>query len=241
MFKLKQNLLGISLVLLSGSTMTQVVQSQTSTDAVTATQLTAIAQAATTAQNEVVVTGDVETALKKTPLAPLYQTAIQKYLTRNKNSYAFLAARGEGFTNVSTKFQVQNVQVNGNTATLEAIERTEYIFAKPEMVRANKKYSYALPHRFTFEQQNGQWVMTSDKPLQGPDAEFDPKTNPPPAPPVPIPPDAVRLQLDPPNNNKSSSVPQSVASVSPKAQIVTSNAYDYLPRSKSDKSSGATS
>lgn len=198
--------------------MTKVLYAQSVPDSATAAQLTAIAQAATVAQNEVEVTGDVETALKRTPLAPLYQTAIQKYITRNKDSHAFLVSRGEGYTNVNTKLQVKNIQVNGNTATLEAIERTEYTYAAQEMVRANKKYSYALPHRFTFVLQNGQWVMSSDKPLDGPDAEFDPQTNPPPAPPVPIRPNAVRMQLDPPNYKKSSSIPQAVASVSPKSQ-----------------------
>lgn len=240
MFELKKKYLGVGLVLLSGLTMTEVVQAQTGTDDATATQLTAIAQAATVAQNEVKVTGNVETALKRTSLAPLYQTAIQKYITRNKNVQASLVSQGEGYTDVSTKLQVKNIQVNGNTATLEAIERTEYTYAAQELVRANKKYSYALPHRFTFVLQNGQWVMSSDKPLNGPDAEFDPQTNPPPAPPVPIPPNAVRMQIDPPNYNKSSSIPQSVASASPKSQTVTSNAHAYPSRSKSYKTSGAT-
>ena len=236
MFNFKKNLFGVSLVLLSGLTMTEVVQAQSGVDDTTAAQLTAIAQAATVAQNEVEVTGDVETALKRTSLAPLYQTAIQKYITRHKNVHAFLASRGEGYTDVNTKLQVKNIQINGNTATLEAIERTEYTYADQEMVRANKKYSYALPHRFTFVLQNGQWIMTSDKPLQGPDADPDPQ-NPPPAPPGFAPPNAVQLQLDPPNYKKSISIPQSVAPISPKPQTVTSNAHIYSPRNKSYKTS----
>ena len=210
MFNLKNILLGVGLLSLSGLTMIEVVQAQTGTENATATQLIAIAQAATVAQNEVEVTGDVETALKKTPLAPLYQIAIQKYITRKKDSHAFLVSRGEGYTDVNTKLQVKNIQINGNIATLEATERTEYSLSKPEMVRANKKYSYVLLHRFTFVLQNSQWVLSSDKPLDGPDAEINFQTNPPAAPLVPTPPNAVRLQLDPPNYKKSSSIPQAV-------------------------------
>lgn len=200
MSKLKRNLLTISLVLLSGGATAEKVQSQTAVDAVTSKELTAIAEAAVTSETEVKVTGDVDAALKKTPLALQYQAAVQNKLTKNKDVRAFLVNRGEGYTGVNTKLQVQNVQVNGNTATVDATEHTEYGLRDPEMIKENKKYEYNLPHRFTFTLQNGQWMLASDKVLQGPDAEPD-HNNPPPAPQGTAPAGAVKLQLDAPSPN----------------------------------------
>ncbi|MBA3920178.1 MAG: hypothetical protein H0X31_00145 [Nostocaceae cyanobacterium] len=193
MFNLKNVLLGVGLLSLSGLTIAKVLCAQSVPDSATAAQLIAIAKATLNAQNEVRVTGDINTAVTKSPLALSFQPAIHDHLERSRRGQAGLAASKQGFTGFKTDLTVKKIQVNGNTATLDATELSQFGLGQEEDLRSHKQYKYSLEHRFNFVLQNGQWVLSSDQELNAPDTYKPPKGTP------QVPPNAIKLQIDPPN------------------------------------------
>lgn len=135
MLKQKVITLAASLLLLSGLTATKVVQAQNAQDNNaqipaplnnndTKAELVGIAEAALKAENDILVNGDQIAALKRNPRATAAQAALESRSKKALNRRALLAVSKIAYTSFQTNLKVKNVQINRNTATLEAIEDT---------------------------------------------------------------------------------------------------------------------
>lgn len=127
--------LAASLLLLSGLPATRVVQAQNAQNnnaEIPAplnnndpkAELVGIAEAALKVENDILVNGNQIAALKRNPRATAAQTALESRFKKALNRRAFLAAREIAYTSSQTNLKVKNIQINGDTATLEAIEDT---------------------------------------------------------------------------------------------------------------------
>ena len=75
-----------------------------------------------------------------------------------------MARASQAYTSQQTKLDINSIQVQGDTATLNATE----IGILPMSVNGKPTedaYSYTQEHRFTFKKENSEWVLSSDERL----------------------------------------------------------------------------
>lgn len=104
-------------------------------------EITNLAQAAISAQNQALVSGDIE---------PRRRAALEAHQIK--------------YTGFQSDLKVKNIQIQGNQATVEA---TEYTVLQLQVGNgdplAPKTTEYEQDHRFTFVLENGQWKLSSDQ------------------------------------------------------------------------------
>ncbi len=131
--------------------------------------LRAIAEASVAAQNQVLVSGDVEETLENDPLAPFYKDAIWDRLVYAQDQRVALAADQLGYMSFNTQWTVNSVEIAGATGTIKA---TEYTVLKFDVASVNNgsppATEYVHEHIFTFTSQGGQWTLVSDQLLNIP-------------------------------------------------------------------------
>lgn len=188
MFKQKIILLTANLFLVSGLALPKVVpdqkvvQAQNSAQAPvslngTEAELISIAEAALKAENDILVNGNEIAALKRNPRASKAQSAFQKRFNKARNVRAAMAAEKIAFTNFKLELKVKSIQIDGDTASLEAKE-IAVINKSVEGKPTEHNYSYSQDHRFAFILQNGQWILSSDKRINNNQEEAaNPSTN----------------------------------------------------------------
>ena len=132
MFKQQIILLAVNLFLVSGLALPKVAQAQKVVQAQNSAQtpapfndteaeLVSIAEAALKAENDILVNGNQIAALKRNPRATAAQAALESRYKKALNRRALLAVSKIAYTSFQTNLKVKNVQINGDTATLEAI------------------------------------------------------------------------------------------------------------------------
>ncbi|MBE9197690.1 MULTISPECIES: hypothetical protein [unclassified Nodularia (in: cyanobacteria)] len=176
MFKLKFILLiTASLILISGFTITQVIQAEnhnllrSASLKETETELVSIAEAALKTDNDILVNGNIPAALNRHPRSARATVALKTRFEKTLERRNFLAARKIGFSGFQTKLEVKNIQINGDTATLEAIEKTvrnyDLAVMAPDAPQTTESH---IDHLFTFVLRNGEWELLSDQLLNLP-------------------------------------------------------------------------
>ncbi|BAZ52416.1 hypothetical protein NIES4103_50770 [Nostoc sp. NIES-4103] len=217
MFKPKVVLLTASLFLISGITVTKVVQAQnnqnnlqTSTSRKkTETELISIAETALKTENDILVNGNIENALSRNPLALRAREAFKKRFETILERRKFLTARKIGFRGFQTQLEVKKIQIDGDMATLEATEKTvrnyDLSIMPPDTPNTTASYT---DHLFTFVLRNGQWDLSSNQLLNVPSPPTKPDEKSVPVDPSVTPADP----LAPPTDVKSNLASQQVAS-----------------------------
>lgn len=217
MFKPKVILLIASLFLISGITATKVVQAQNNQNNVQTsasrkeieTELISIAEAALKTENDILVNGNIENALSRNLQALKAREAFIKRFETILERRKFLTARKIGFRGFQTQLEVKKVQINEDTATLEATEKTvrnyDLSIMPPDTPKTTASYT---DHLFTFVLRNGQWDLSSDQLLNVPSPPTKPDEKS-----VPVDPSVTPANsLVPPTDVKSNLAPQQVAS-----------------------------
>jgi Putative amidase domain len=131
-------------------------------------ELISIAEATLQTENDTLVTGDSVSTLKRNPNAQkvqkVRQAKFEKRLEKAKNRRSMMAKASQAYTSHQTKLDVNDIQVQADTATLTAME----IGILPLSVNGKPTedaYSYNQGHRFTFKKENSNWVLSSDERL----------------------------------------------------------------------------
>jgi hypothetical protein len=124
-------------------------------------QLAALAQEAVEAQNEILVTGDVEGSLKKKPKAASYRNGILGHFASLTNRKSVLSKKGLDYKAHQTRVKVKNVKVEGAKATQTATEHV--ILALDPSLGGPTQTEYEQDHVFEYVKTGDQWTMTSDR------------------------------------------------------------------------------
>lgn len=120
-------------------------------------RLTEIARSALEAQNDLVVRGDVQAALRDSRHASAFRDAMRVKLERAHGKRLHLARNNVAFRAARTQLVSGAARVSGDTAILEASEVTQFDYAS-DSVQAGQR----LSHRFIFVRSGGDWRMVSD-------------------------------------------------------------------------------
>ncbi len=178
MLKSKVILLTASLFLIGLITLAKLVQAQNNqnnnvqTSASrkdTETELISIAEAALKTENDILINGNIETALSRNPRALRARETLIRRFERILERRKFLTAHKIGFRGFHTKLEIKKIQINGDTATLEATEKTVRNYDLSIMPHDTPKTTASYTdHLFTFGLRNGQWELSSDQLLNLP-------------------------------------------------------------------------
>jgi hypothetical protein len=129
-------------------------------------ELISLAEEALRAENDTLITGDSISALKRNPKSQRLQKSakskFEKRLDKAKNRRSIMAKASQAYTSHQTKLDVNSIKVEADTATLNATE----IGILPMSVNGKPTedaYSYAQQHRFTFQKENSERVLSSDE------------------------------------------------------------------------------
>jgi hypothetical protein len=152
-------------------------------------QLLAIAKAALTAQNRVLVEDDVESVLLEDRLASSYQDSMRDHLVDALDRRKFLATHGVAYTGFDIELTVKRIQMTETTATMEAEVHTMLNLDQDDPL-APSTTEYVQDYRFTFARQGKRWTLTSAQQISrmGPVAPLPGAS--------PIPEDVVPIDLD---------------------------------------------
>jgi hypothetical protein len=208
----------------------------------TETELINVAEATLKAENDTLVTGDSVLALKRNPKAKKLKKArkekFEKRLEKAKVRRSAMAKASQAYTSQQTKLDVSSIQVNGDTATLIATE-TAILPLSVNSKPSEDAYSYSQEHRFIFEKENLEWVISSDERLNSNEdvSEVD-SSNPsedsilPPLLPAPSDPPSLPVSLINPSENQ-----LFASAFSPHSDVVTSSrnsSFGYLSDPQDD-------
>ncbi|WP_414551307.1 hypothetical protein [Anabaena sp. CCY 0017] len=182
MFKPKLILLiAASLILISGFKITKGIQTennqvlQSTSLQETEIELVSIAEAALKTDNDILVNGNIAAALNRHPQSAKAKAALNTRFEKTLELRDFLAARKIGFTDFQTKLEVKNIQINRETATLKATEKTVRNYDLSIMASdAPQTTESHIDHLFTFVLRNGEWELSSDKLLNVPGLRSQP-------------------------------------------------------------------
>ena len=238
MFKSKLILLTGSLVLISGLTVTKVVQAQnnqnnhaqtSASHNETETELISIALSAIQTENDILVNGNIIAALNRNPRSSRAKVALQRRFEKTLERRKFLADRQIGFKGFQTKLEIKNIQINGDTATLEAKEKTigdyDLSVMPPDAPKTTESHT---DHLFSFVLRNGQWELSSDQLLNVPSSPTKPDEKSVPVDPSVTPADPLAPQTD----IQSSLTSQQIASASNNLFGISRGSYIYSAVSK---------
>jgi hypothetical protein len=174
MFKLKPLFLGFSLLVLGELALLdgKLVQGQnnpkkplpdSSDSKIVEAELISIAEANIRSEYDVQVNGDEEGALKRNGRASkVRDVKFRKRLAKAKELRKFLSGKKVGYKGFQTKLEVTKVKIEGDTATIEATEKTarDYDLSIMASDSPEKTETYT-DHRFTFNLRDKQWELTS--------------------------------------------------------------------------------
>lgn len=124
-------------------------------------QLAALAQEAVEAQNEILVTGDVEGSLKKKPKSASYRGGVQGNFASLTNRKNVLSKKGLDYKSHQTQVKVKNVKVEGTKATQTVTEHV--VLGLDPALGGPKKTEYEQDHVLEYVKEGDQWKMTSDR------------------------------------------------------------------------------
>lgn len=123
-------------------------------------QLTALAQDAVEAQNDILVTGDVEGSLRKRPRAAAYRGGIQGQFESLLHRRSMLAKKGADYKSYKADVKVNNTKVEGTKATQTATEHV--VLALDPALHGPTQTEYEQDHIFQYVKEGDQWKMASD-------------------------------------------------------------------------------
>jgi hypothetical protein len=144
-------------------------------------ELISIAKETVEAEYDVQVTGDIDGVKKRrVKLKKVKSEKLKERLDKAKSLREGLKERKIGYKGFKTIFQVQSIEISGDSATLLAIEDTERYFDLAMMAGGSpEKTIKVLEHKFTFQLVNNQWELVSDEILNAPGSVRGVSENPP--------------------------------------------------------------
>jgi hypothetical protein len=203
-------------------------------------ELISIAEATVKAENDILITGDSVSALRRNPkaqkLRKIKQEKLEKRLQKAKTRRSAMAKASQAYTSHQTKLDITSIQIQGDTAILVATE-TAVLPLSVNGSSSEDAYSYTQEHRFTFSKDKSEWLLSSDERLNsnedsGDSASSNPPQDPALPPPLPAPSDPPSK----PENLTSDLGVQLFASVSHYSDISSPSAkfnFDYSASSQS--------
>jgi hypothetical protein len=123
-------------------------------------QLSALAQESVEAQNDILVSGDVEGALKKKPKAASYRAAIEKHFATLVGRRAALAKKKGDYKSHKTEVRVKAAKVEGTKATQTVTEQVTLTL--DPSIGGPKETTYTQDHVLEYVKEGDQWRMTAD-------------------------------------------------------------------------------
>jgi hypothetical protein len=123
-------------------------------------QLAALAQEAVETQNDILVTGDVEDALKKRPKAASYRAAIEKHFVMLVGRKAALSKKKADYKSHKTEVRVKATKVDGAKATQTVTEHV--VLTLDPAIGGPKQTQYTQDHVLEYAKEGDQWRMTAD-------------------------------------------------------------------------------
>lgn len=141
---------------------------QPPTNPATAAELTDIARAALTAQNEVLVSGKTETAVKSSARAATYHEALRDSFAKMAERHDALAADHIAYKSFSTELSNSKLKLKGDTAILLVTEHTAIDMATDG---GPTKTESVTDHRLTFTRDYDGWHLVSDELVNLPNPE----------------------------------------------------------------------
>ena len=134
----------------------------------TEAQLFSIARAAVLARNQILVGGDLNKVLRRDPLSPKYQNAMQQYLENALRKRVILAEHQISYADYRTELTVKRLKIEAKKAEMEAIEYTVFTLANTQGdPSAPRTTEYQIIHTFVFHLQKNGWVMEEDEVFDG--------------------------------------------------------------------------
>lgn len=133
-------------------------------------ELTSIAESTLRLENDILVNGDPDSAIRRNPNAVRARAAnIQRRIERGRGLHSFLRGRKVGFRGFQTRLEVTSFSVEKDVAVLDAVEYTSLFYDLSIMAEGSPEQSEEIvKHRFTFNLQNNQWELVSDEIIDAP-------------------------------------------------------------------------
>jgi hypothetical protein len=126
-----------------------------------ADQLTALARAAVEAHNDVLVSGNVDEALRKRAEGERFRRALEANGPMISNRRNAMAKDKMRYTSHRTTLKIENTDVNGNSATQRA---TEHVVLALEIPGAGpQETEYEQAHVLEYAKEGDSWSLVSDK------------------------------------------------------------------------------
>lgn len=94
-----------------------------------------------------------------TMLSPTLLSFYKGYIERVRNSASLI---GRTYINHDTTWKLNSISVNGNTATVDVIEKTKMYYTTPTDNSGTQWEGYVYDHTLTLLNNNGRWVVESD-------------------------------------------------------------------------------
>ena len=139
-------------------------------------ELVSIALASLQAENDTLTSGDSDAAIKKNPQARKALKKLTKKLNQQKEKRDFLTKKKIKFKGSKTNLDIKNFQLSGQTAVLEATEKTSRDYDLSVMASGSPEtMEEFIDHKFTFIQSNNDWELISDETLNTPSAPQNPR------------------------------------------------------------------
>jgi hypothetical protein len=130
-------------------------------------QLTALARAAVEAQNDILVSGDVEGSLGRRANAAAFRGGIQAHFASLTNRKNVLAQSRNDYKSHRTTLRIKNTRVEGDRATQEATEHV--VLTLDPSIGGPPQTEYTQEHVLRFERAGGQWRLSADEILPPPE------------------------------------------------------------------------
>jgi Putative amidase domain len=133
-------------------------------------ELVSIALASIQAEDDTLISGDSDSALKKNPKAQKALKKLSKTLGKIKEKKDFLEQKKIKYKDSRSNITVKNLTVEGTTAILEVTVDTSKSFDLTVMAAGSPdKTESVTDHKFTFSQDSkGEWELISDEELNTP-------------------------------------------------------------------------
>jgi hypothetical protein len=133
----------------------------TSAQSTDETQLAELAHEAIEAQNEILVTGDIEGSLKKNPKAASNRNGIKANFAGLTNRKNVLSKKGLDYKSHQTQVKVKNVKIDGPKATQVVTEHV--VLGLDAASGGPKQTEYEQDHVFEYVKVGDQWTIASDR------------------------------------------------------------------------------
>jgi hypothetical protein len=126
-------------------------------------ELSALAQEAVEAQNDVLVSGDVEGSLRGRANAARFRAGIQRNLANLTHRKNVLARTRNDYKSHRTTVRVNDTRVEGDRATQRGTEHV--VLALDPSIGGPPNTEYTQEHVFKYQKTGGQWTLVEDEVL----------------------------------------------------------------------------